>query len=115
MLMIGVQTKKMHPTRSEAKVESFTLAGKICRKRALLESERRFFNDETEETFAESNTEIEMNLTDREKATLLLDPRTTWSKQVLDDATMWNDFKDELKCFHRACRVQITAFYRENV
>ena len=104
----------MHPTRSEVKVESFALAGKIYRKRALLETKRRFFNNKTEETFAESNTEIEMNLTDREKATLLLDPRTAWNKQVLDDETMWNDCKDELKHFHRACYVQTNTFYRQN-
>ena len=73
------------------KVESFTLAGKIFRKRALLQTERRFFNNKTEDTFAESSTEIETNLTDREKATLLLDPRTSWNKQALDEETMWND------------------------
>ena len=55
----------MHPTRSEVKVESFALARKICRKQALLETERRFFNNKTEQTFAERNTEMQMNLTNR--------------------------------------------------
>ena len=53
-----------------------------------------------------------MNLTDREKATLVLDPRTTWNKQVFDDATMWNDCKDELKMFHRECHVQTNSCHR---
>ena len=32
----------MHPTRSEANVDSFVETGRICRTRALLERERSF-------------------------------------------------------------------------
>ena len=62
--------ERTHPTRSEAKVESFVVTGRICRARALLETERWFFNNKTEETFAQSNAETQMNLTDREKLDL---------------------------------------------
>ena len=44
-----------HPTRSEASIDSFAYTGKVFRSRALLECERRFFDDKIEETFAESN------------------------------------------------------------
>ena len=63
-------------------------------------------------TFAQSNTEIEMNLTDREKSTLVLDPRTVWNKQVFDDTTMSNDCKDELKIFYRDHHVQTKSYHR---
>ena len=56
--------ERVHPNRSEVKVESFAVTGKMCRARALLETERRFFNNETKETFVESSTEAEVNLTD---------------------------------------------------
>ena len=97
-------------TSSEAKVESFSVHSKICRKRALLETERRFFNNKIEETFAVSNAEIAMKLTDREKATLLLCPRIFSNKQELDDRSKWNDCKEELKHCFRACCVQNKAF-----
>ena len=42
----------MHPTRSEVSVATSTEAGKICRERALLEMERRCFNNKTELAFA---------------------------------------------------------------
>ena len=55
-----------------------------------------------------------MNLTDREKSTLLLDPRTNWNKQALDDEMMWNDCKHELKHFRRAHGIQTKSCYRQN-
>ena len=68
-----------YPTRSDAKIESFENVGKIFRRRMLLETERIFFQNESEETFGESNTEIRMNLTDRDKTTLVLGPRSCWN------------------------------------
>ena len=70
--LVGVDDRsankeRARPTRSEAKVESLAGARKPCRIRALLETGRRFFNNETEVTFAQSITEAEMSLTDREK------------------------------------------------
>ena len=38
----------VHPTRSEANVDSFAETGKACRTRALLECESRFFDNKTE-------------------------------------------------------------------
>ena len=35
--------ERIHPTRLEANVNSFTETGLICRTRALLECERKFF------------------------------------------------------------------------
>jgi len=101
-----------HLTRLDAKVESFALAGKICRRRVLLETERRFFNNESEETFAVSNAEIVMNFTDREKATLLLDPMTDWNSRALSDASEWCECKEELKNYCRAHCLETKAFYR---
>ena len=106
--------EETHPTRSEVKVESFAVAVKICRKRALLETERRFFNNKTEVTVVQSNAEIEIKLTDREKASLALDPRNAWNEQVFHDATMWNNYKDEFKYLYRECCVQTNSFYRQN-
>ena len=65
-----------HLTRSEVRVHAFTEAGKICLQRALLETDRRCFNNKNEIAFAENHQEIKTNLTKREKATLALDPRT---------------------------------------
>ena len=55
----------MHPTMSEANTDPFTDIGKVYKNRALLECERKFFDNETEEIFVESNTNFFMNLTDR--------------------------------------------------
>ena len=78
MALIGVEDwstnkERIHPTRSEASVSSFVEKGLVCITRALLECERRFFNDKTEETFAQSNSEFETKLTDWEKAMIVLD------------------------------------------
>ena len=75
----------------------FTGTGLARRTRVLLECERRFFNNETEETFAQSNLEFEMKLTDREKVMLVLDPRIFWSRKVFNDAAKWKDYESELK------------------
>ena len=77
--------EKIHPTRLEVSVNSFKETGIVYRTRALLECERRFFNNETEETFAQSKSDFEMKLTDWEKDMLTLDTRICWSKKVFDD------------------------------
>ena len=63
----------MHTTRSEVNVNSFSKAGKICKMRALLECERRFFNNKSEITFAEANSEFYVNLSNSEKALIVLE------------------------------------------
>ena len=57
----------IRPTRSEVNVDSFTETVIFFKKRALLECERRFFDNKTENTFAEDNVEFCMNLSDRER------------------------------------------------
>ena len=75
----------MHPIRSEANVDSFTETGKICKKRALLECERMFFNNESEKMFAETNSEFFMYLSVRERALLALDKRFCCSRSAFDN------------------------------
>ena len=81
----GSDEHMMNPTRSEVNVDSFTETDKICKKRALLECERTFFNNETEITLSEINAEFCMNSSDRERATLVLDKRVYWSRSAFDN------------------------------
>lgn len=55
-----------------------TTNGKTCLRRAILECERRFFNNTTEELFDEDDIDASkrIKLSDREKWKLLLDLRT---------------------------------------
>ena len=55
----------MHSTRSAVNVNSFTKAEKTCKMRAFLECEISFFNNESEITFAEANSDFCMNLSNR--------------------------------------------------
>ena len=89
-----------HPTRSGVKLESFASAGEVCRNRALLETERMFFNNKVEETFVVSSAEAAMSLMGREKATLLLDPMTVCSRQALSNTPKWCECKEALKHCH---------------
>ena len=65
----------MHPNRSEVNINSFTKSGKTWKIRALLECERRFFNNKSEINFAEANSEFFINLLNRERDSLVLDGR----------------------------------------
>ena len=56
----GTHELMAHPTRLDANVDSFEKEERIYRTRALLGSERRFFNNKIENTFAESCTEVTM-------------------------------------------------------
>ena len=55
----------IHPTRSEVNTNSSTDTRKTYIRRSLLECERRFFNNKTEFSFAESHSECDVNLSDR--------------------------------------------------
>ena len=55
----------MHPTISEIDTDIFTTAGNPCLNRALFETERRFFENATEETFTESGEDFYMILSKR--------------------------------------------------
>ena len=87
----------VHPTRSEPNVDSFAEKVKVYRTRELLKCERRFFNNKTEETFAERNTEFYMKLTDREKTVLVLEKKICWSKSAFDGVAKWKCCESELK------------------
>ena len=53
----SAKKESMRPTRSEVSASALTEAGKICLQQALLETERRHFNDKAEIMFAENNQE----------------------------------------------------------
>ena len=64
------------------------------------------FDNKTEKTFAECNAEFSMNLTDKERAMLILDKNICWSRSAFDDVIQWNECKTELKCYHIKYYVQ---------
>ena len=65
----------IRPSRLEVNVTSFAEAGRTFLRKAILECERIFFNNESDHTFAESTCEFCMNLSNRERSTLVLDKR----------------------------------------
>ena len=85
--------------RLEKYVNDMSKAGRICRKRAILETERSFFGNHTEDTYDEqeglSNEQItkRVEMSDREFGVLLLDPRTCFDEIILDRAGWKKAFK----------------------
>ena len=65
----------MHPSRIDTNTNDFTIIGKTCLTRELLETEPRFFNNDGEVSFAEGGEDYDMSLSCREKFILLLDTR----------------------------------------
>ena len=102
-----------HPTRGEAHVDSFTKVGKTSKQRALLECERRFFDNRTEINFAEVNSEFCVNLQSREIALLVLDKRFCYSKSLFNDANDWTDCLNELGYYCVDYYVRMKACERE--
>ena len=103
----------MSPNRSEASLDSFDETGTICKKRVLLEFESRFFNNESEATFAENNAEFCTNSLGRERALLLLDKRACLSRSDFDDNQEWSDCQNELKCYFLKHNAQEKVRVRE--
>ena len=70
--------KYSNPPRVPKAIVDLSENGNTCRKRALLECERRFFGNETEDPFDEDDIEASKRIkfSDREKGQLLLDLRT---------------------------------------
>ena len=58
---------------------------------------KEIFDDKTENTFAQINTEFSMNLVCRERAMLVLCERICWSGSVFEDVVQWSKCKAELK------------------
>jgi len=83
------------PQRIRKSVFEMTEVGKICRNRAILECERRFFGNNTEEIYDECDDEVakKVQLTDREKGMLLLDPRTCMQQSIMDEEA-WREAYD---------------------
>lgn len=86
--------------RKEVDVNAFSRIGRICRQRATLECERRFFGHNGEETMDEEGAQAIMKLSMREKAALVLDKRTCMQASILPDKVSWVDAVNELKTFY---------------
>ena len=86
--------------RKEADVNTFSRIGRICRKRATLECERRFFGHSGEVTMDEEGAQAIMKLSRREKAALVLDKRTCMQISILPDKASWIEAKQELEKFY---------------
>ena len=59
--------------------------------RTILETKRRFFGYKEDATFVEGGKEADMSLSDRDKADLLLDKRTCFSRSVFHSVEDWSD------------------------
>ena len=103
----------IHLKRSEVNVTSFAETGRTCLKIDLMECEGRFFNNEPEHTFSESDCEFCMNLSNMEIALLVLDERVCRSRSVFDDVNEWIDCKGELKHYCAKCYSQSKVRERE--
>ena len=79
--------KTANAPRFPKNINGFSIIDRECRKRAMLECERRFFENTEETTFEDqwcSHDDVRVNMTQREFAALLLDPRTCVDLDVLD-------------------------------
>ena len=102
----------MHPTRSEINTRFFTTTGRICLNRALLEIEKSFFANTTEETFSGSGENCDVSLSNREKSLLLTYKRTCFSINFSSPASDWNDCRDECNFFYVKYFMQCKAHER---
>ena len=64
--------------------------GRICRNRTVLKTERRFFSNNSKDTFEEKGflggeVQKRVEMSDRELGTLLLDLRTCADPDLLDE------------------------------
>jgi len=97
------------PPRIRVDVATFTAAGKTCLRRALLETERRFFGNRTEVVF----TEIpKLKLSDREKGVLVLDKRTCLNGTIISQA-QWRDAVNALESVYVGFYVQCKLYDRQ--
>ena len=104
-------TDQAHPPRVSMDVNNFSDGGRACRRRALLETERRFFGNESDDLMSELAQLALLKLTQREKATLVLDKRTCGRSQILSKEG-WRDAIDALKVFYVEFYVQCKAYDR---
>ena len=100
--------------RKEVNVNTFSELGRVCRHRATLECERRFFGNDGEETMDAEGAKAIMKLSNREKAALVLDKRTCMQSSILSDKESWIDAKNELEKFYVKFYQQRKRYDREN-
>ena len=87
----------MHPSCTSVCINSFSSAGRECRRRVLLETKRRFFGNLSENIGEEINIEASLKLFQRDKATLALDKRTFLQHGVLTNNDDWKDTISNLR------------------
>ena len=95
-------------------MNTFSELGRVCRHRATLECERRFFGNDGEETMDAEGAKAIMKLSNREKAALVLDKRTCMQSSILSDKESWIDAKNELEKFYVKFYQQRKRYDREN-
>ena len=105
---------QIHPSRTSADVDSFSSAGRECRRRALLETERRFFGNRSENIGEEINIEASLKLSQREKAVLVLDKRTCLQPGILTNDDDRKDAISALREFYVEFYVQSKCYERKN-
>ena len=86
--------------------------GKECRRRALLETERRFFGNSGEDFLGYTAMEAKLKLNDRELATLMLDKRTCMQKTVMKTHNDWIKSEEALSKYYIEFFCNCRAFDR---
>ena len=107
-------TTQVIAPRISVDVDTFSEDGQECRKRALLETERRFFGNRGDEVLQDLNVEAGLDLTQREKAVLVLDKRTCCRGSILSSA-QWKDAVAALKVFYIEFYIKSKAYDRKKL
>ena len=98
--------------RKVVDVNAFSPAGRECRRRAILEHERRFFGHKGEDTMDSEGLTANLKLTKRELATLVLDKRTACNRKILPSKETWRLATDALEEFYVDFYMKRKAFER---
>ena len=99
MIQTNWSSTQTRVPRRSVKTNTFSAEGQNCLKRATLEVEQRFFDNETEELFADNDATLpELALTEREKVCLVLDLRKFMYKSIMSD----EDWMDAINSFCKA-------------
>ena len=104
-----------HAPRITKPVNEMTDVGKECLKRAILECKRRFFGNKIEEPCDPVEVDIhsKIELTDREKGNLCLDPRTVLDPQIMSIG-LWEEAVDIVKMEYVELFCELQKIAREN-
>lgn len=102
--------KSSRAPRVLVSVNSWSRNGLKCRKRATLECERRFFGNTSEQLIAANDPRL--RLSNREKAVLVLDKRTSMNGKILKKAE-WRDAVNALEDFYVQFYAKAKAFERK--